>query len=314
MRKPLFLLALFSLSLASCADTDQLYDANAYRTGTFEDHVYKVWEGETLQAYAQTTQGKTLKHDAQGYFNGSGRYEVTDTTCSLYGYKDAQTRHPNWFITPENQPLYWGGPGDAFDDIMDHHNSTGWVDNSSLYDKIYSQNKRLDRFYPKFSRGYLSKLYNGQIKCDGWSYLALVLAESKGFGTMFPYELASAEYIAFPLLVGTGESPREGGFRRIVSLDIHFTFYKYADTPSGLAGYKVTCSDVELQCNCGSAYTSLMGFTFADAGLDPRGIVGMSITYDVKNDPRGLNADFSTEGPHVGLCVYEMLVPDSTWY
>ena len=70
---------------------------------------------------------------------------------------------------------------------------------------------------------------------------------------------------------------------------------------------------MNLSCNNGSSNTSLIGFTFADAGIDPKGIVGMSINWELVEDPAGASDVFSEQGYHDGICVYEVLFPDSTW-
>ena len=304
------LTTLLCLSLVSCVDTERLYPQGAYLTGTFVEHVYDVWEGGTKQGFSNLVHQKELSRGEHGFFAGNG---PTDNVYECYGNEEAKRYHPNYFVNSAGQELYWGYYGNTFDnrpeDII--NNGPGkYADNSPLYDKVYSQNKRLDRFYEKFSRGYLSKLYNGQIKCNGWSYYAMMVLSDQGYGTMFPYELANAEYFAMSVLMGTDQEIDP----RIVTSDIHVTFYKYSS--AGLEGYQVRLDDVDLSCNAAAARTSLVGFTFADAGIDPRGIVGMSITYDDLNDHvvTDASSDFSKDGYHDGLCVYEVLFPDSTWY
>lgn len=304
------LLGLLSMSLCSCVDTEFLYPQGAYLSGTFVDHVYNVWEGNTKQGYNNIKYAKTLSRGKNGYFAGNG---PTDNPLECYGNLEAKQYHPDYFVNNAGEELHWGYYGGAYDgrpeDII--NNGPGvYADNSPLYETVYSQNKRLDRFYPKFSRGYLSKLYNGQIKCNGWSYYAMMVLSSEGYGTMFPYELADATYFATSVLMGTDQEID----RRIVTSDIIVTFYKFASV--GLEGYQVRLPGVDLSCNSAAARTSLVGFTFEDAGISPRGIVGMSITYEnlVDHVVTDASSDFTSEGYHDGLCVYEILFPDSTWY
>ena len=308
MNKARLILSLCSIGcLASCADTAQLYERDAFMGGTYVEHVYNVWEGQTKQGYNNIVFSKTLDNVKGGYFCGSGRY---DTAKNCYGYGQAKSWYPQYFKNSQGKDLYWGtelGISDIVPGAVGQY-----ADNSSLYDIVYSQSKRLDRLYEKFSRGYLSKLYNGQIKCNGWSYYAMAVVSNEGFGTMFPYELKNAEYFATSLLVSTDYTP--AGVGRIVRVNPHFTFYKYAS--AGLEGYKVTLNDVHLSCNAGAALTSLVGFRFADVGINPESIVGFSLTYDFIEDmgaPSATN-DFSVEGIHDGVSVYEVLFPDSVWY
>lgn len=301
-RLPLFGVLLFAL--VSCADTDQLYEPGAYLNGPFVDHVYNVYEQDTKQGLGNIKYAKTLQNEDHGYFAGSGSY-ASPRDC--YGYGQAYSRHPEWFKNAEGRDLKWGMEL-GYSDIVPGKIG-GYADNSVLYDLIYSQNKRLDRFYERFSRGYLSKLYNGQIKCNGWSYYAMMLLSNEGFGTMFPYELKSAEYFATSLLIATD---KEEGGGRVVTADIDFSFFKYADSGE-LESYVVTLEGVNLSCNAGAAYTSLVGFTFADAGINPESIVGLSINWRLVHDGEGISNDFSADGYHDGLAVYELLFPDSSW-
>lgn len=309
-KRSLALLALGAVALTSCVDTDQLYARDAYLGGTYVEHEYNVWEGNTKNAYQdRIVYEKTLQNEKNGYFCGQGDYSAPS---KCFGNGQAKERHPEWFKTKEGNDLYWGY-GDGHVDIIDAGAGV-YVDNSPLYDAIYSQNKRLDRFYEGFSRGYLSKLYNGQIKCNGWSYYAMAVISDQGFGTMFPYELSSSEYFATSLLVSTDDETNDPGVRgRVVTVTVHATFYKY-NAKGELEGYKVTMPNMGLSCNAGAALTSLVGFTFADAGIDPKGIVGMSFTWDLVNDEHGCVSDFKQDGKHDGLSVYEILFPDSTWF
>ncbi|MBO5527721.1 MAG: hypothetical protein J6A47_00160 [Bacilli bacterium] len=318
-KRRLLLLAPTIFGLCACVDTDKVYPQGAYLSGTFVDHVYDVWEGQTKQAFQTNIKSKvTLENKKEGgYFCGNGNSYGGGTASdasTCYGYGQAKEWHPEWFRNKEGKDLVWGFGNAGETDIV--NNGPGkWADNSPLYETVYSQNKRLDRFYEKFSRGYLSKLYNGQIKCNGWSYYAMMVISDQGFGTMFPYELVDAEYFGSVVLVGTDA---EGGDKaRPVIVNIDYTFYKYSDSGS-LEGYQVTVKEAVLSCNAGAARTSLVGFKFADAGIDPKSIVGFSLTYELVKDEcpniEGTpSSDFSKDGYHDGICLYELLFPDSTW-
>lgn len=299
------LLSLAALALTSCADTAQLYPQGAFLNGSYVEHVYNLWEGSTKQGHENIVYSKTLQNEKNGFFCGSGSHEKP-TEC--YGYGQARSWHPEYFLNSAGQSLYWGTEPKV-SDIMPGAPGA-WVDNSELYEVVYSQNKRLDRFYEKFSNGYLSKLYNGQIKCNGWSYYAMAVVSDEGFGTLFPYELKSADYFATSLLVSTDYTPAGKG--RVVEANVEFTFYKLA--ANGLEGYQINLEHLFLSCNAGAYLTSLVGFTFADAGFSPESIVGLSVNWELLNDEAGISSDFSAEGYHDGLSIYEVLFPDSTWY
>ena len=313
MNKRLHLpILLCALTLASCTDTSQLYNPSDYLSGTFVEHCYNVWEGSTKTGHSSIVHSKMLfqlpfekDSQAKGFFAGSGR-TGQEYLNVCYGYGQAFTYHPDYFLNDEGKTLYWGKEG--ISDIVPGEIG-GWADNSSLYNLIYSQNKRLDRRYEEFSRGFLSKLYNGQIKCNGWSYYAMAVLSPEGYGTMFPYELVSSDYFAMAVLMGTDDERSA----RVAIADFDITFYKYSDDGTSLLGYQVLLSEVNLSCNNGSSNTSLVGFTFADAGIDPKGIVGMSMNWNLVYDPTNPSDDFTKEGYHDGICLYEVFFPDSTW-
>ncbi len=311
-KRTLLPVLLLGMTLASCTDTSQLYNPHDYLSGTFVEHCYNVWEGSTRKGHDNIVYSKTLFQlpfekdaTAHGYFSGSGKTGQENlNVCN--GYGQAYAYHPEYFLNSEGKVLSWGKEG--ISDIVPGEVG-GWADNSSLYNVIYSQNKRLDRRYEGFSRGFLSKLYNGQIKCNGWSYYAMAVLSPDGYGTMFPYELVSSEYFAMAVLMGTDEET----VARVTVADFDITFYKYSDDGTSLLGYQVNLPEVNLSCNNGSSNTSLVGFTFADAGIDPKGIVGMSMNWSLVDDPAGASDDFSAEGTHDGICLYEVFFPDSTW-
>ena len=246
-------------------------------------------------------------HVPEGYFSGSGN-TGQENLASCNGYGQAKRYHPDYFKLSDGTELAWGG-GDPSDIVPGEYGA--WADNSPLYNRVYSQNKRLDRFYEGFSRGFVSKFYNGQIKCDGWSYYAMAVLSPEGYGTMFPHELVSSEYFAMAVLMGTDYFDHAPA--RVAVADIDVTFYKYSNDGRSLVGYQVLLDDVNLSCNNSSSKTSLVGFTFADVGIDPKGIVGMSMNWGLVEDPTGAGDDFGAEGYHDGICLYEVLFPDSTW-
>lgn len=306
-KSSLLLLPLIALSLCSCVDTEELYIGNAYVSGEFTNNAYTIYHPKIEEAKNRIVYDKVIQNEEHGFFNGSGDFS-SPSACA--GFAQAKQWHDKdgWFQNNDGTPLYWGNePGKS--DVTSHSVGT-WSDPSPLYGVIYSQTKKLTRFYPNFARGYLSKLYNGQIKCDSWSYYAMVLTKPEGYGQLFPYELFRADYFAFSLR-GASDSP--GGTARVATYDINVTFYKYGNG-NVVEGHRITMKDVSLNVNGGSNNTALVGFTFADVGYNPLGTIGMSVDWTLVNDPLGASSDFSaSEGYHIGLCLYEILFPDSEW-
>lgn len=314
-----------ALLLSSCADTSELYKGDAYISQNFLENRYNVWDDGLREA--DISSKKTLNNvnedgSTRGcYFAGS---EIKGSTC--YGYGQLKSRYPEALVNGD-KTLYWtvpsGGvrlsdgtfvPGGL--DIV--NNGVGkWADQSGLEEVLYGQNKKLARLNKAFSRGYLSKLYNGQIQCDAWSSYSLVELDKGGYGALFPCELHDASYFAF---AARGGSDTPAGCGRLSRFDIDVTFYKLEKT--GYVGTTFNLSNVPLETNISAEDTSLVGFYFSEVGFDPSGVVGMSMTYSLKEDEVTLDGevihpsdDFDDDAKyHTGLMLLEVLFPDSVWY
>lgn len=324
-RRVLVLLPLCVLALASCEDTNELYKGDAYVTQSFVKNRYNTWDSKIKKAEIASTKDLFQYSNTNdiGYFSGSGKH---DSDASSYkglaqarDYASNFDNRKNDFKNNKGDDLYWTYTGtlngehyyDA--DIIDKGVGV-WVDQAPLVNTVYGQTKKLSGINSKFSKGYLSKLYNGQIQCDAWSSYSLVELDQSGYGTMFPLELESSKYFAFS---ARGGSDTPSGSGRITVFDITVTFYKYVNKV--LQGFSVTMRDVYLQTNYSAEFTALTGFYFEDVDYDPKGTVGMSMTYSiVKDNPKGYvtTSDFDNEEEgiyHIGLMLLEVFLPDSTW-
>ena len=102
---------------------------------------------------------------------------------------------------------------------------------------------------------------------------------------------------------------------------MHITFYKYGADRTSYVGTRVDMNNVKLQTNKSAEITTLIGFYFEDIGYDPKGVVGMSMTFDLIEDVYSKggetiypSSDFSDGNEyHFGLILLEVFFPDSTW-
>ena len=323
-KKNVALSLLLSFFLASCADTSELYPGNAYVSPHFLENHYSHWD-EGLKE-ARIASQKTLRNvnedgSTRGcYFAGS---DLSGNSC--YGYGQLKARHPD-AVQSGDSSLYWTVPSGGVTlsdgtfvpgglDIV--QNGVGvWADQSGLEGILYGQSKKMSRINPAFSRGYLSKLYNGQIQCDAWSSYSLVELDKTGYGTRFPAELHDGPYVAFSC---RGGSDTPSGKGRVSRFDISLTFYKIEK--EGYVGSTFVLDGVPLETNISAEDTSLVGFYFDEVGYDPSGVVGMSVTYSLQEDEIDLDGetirpsdDFSDgEKYHTGLMMLEVFFPDSEW-
>ncbi len=323
---------LICLSLISCADTSELYKGNAYIAVNFIDNRYSIWPDKLKNATIKETKNLVnVKEDGSTngcYFAGS---DIAGDGVTCYGYNQLKARHPEAVTvdgTKDGTPLYWTIPSGGMTlsngtriyagaDII--NNGVGeWADQSPLVGVLYGQTKKLNLLNSAFSRGYLSKLYNGQIQCDAWSSYSLVELDRSGYGTFFPVELHSASYFAFSCRGGSDTPGASGG--RLSRFDINVTFYKLEN--EGYTGTTFALDNVPLETNISAEHTSLVGFYFDEVGYDPSGVVGMSVTYSLKEDKSLIDGvyvcptdDFDDPDAtyHTGLIMLEVLFPDSEW-
>lgn len=310
-KSALLAMLLLPMALASCADTSELFPNDAYIDSAFVKNRYNLWDKGLKEARHVATFPLTNEESAPArYFNGSGLH---DSVLDAHGYDQAKSWHPSAFLNSRGEDLRWEP------DIVE--GSVGqWRDQSPLYDVAYGQSKKLTRINSKFGRGYLSKLYNGQVRCNAWSSYSLVEIDKSGYGTLFPAELEKAPYFAMSL---RGGSDTAGANPRLSRFDINVTLYKLSSDNVTYEGTTFAMKDAYLQTNYSAEYTSLLGFYFNEIGGDfnPAGVVGMSVDFKMVEDFAGLkdNAvptsdDFDDNAQfHTGLCLLEVLFPDSTW-
>lgn len=310
VRKAFLLLTLIPLS--SCADVAELYPGDAYVGGDFLHNHYSHYDNGIKEAVVEKTiELVNDKSASSRYFCGSGEFNALN---KFQGFDQAKEWHPESFGNLVWSPdIYNPGIG-------------VWADQSSMVGKAYGATKKMSLINEKFSRGYLSKLYNGQVRCNAWSSYSLVELDETGYGTIFPAELSSAPYFAMAVRGGSDYGPW-----RIATFDINVTFYK-EDLNRKLVGTKFTLNGVKLQANYSSEMTSLVGFYFNEIGetYDPKGIVGMSMDFSLVEESYDLYSAQAKEALgdipscstnfkdgseyHIGLILLEVLFPDSTWF
>lgn len=184
------------------------------------------------------------------------------------------------------------------------------------FGKYYS----LGRVDSSFRKGYLSKLYNGQIYCDGYHSLAFVCLENNGFTQIYDKEIDVGDTFLMSFRGGSDFVGGKGHDRnepRISSFDLSIDFYYKNGSQYDFVS--VNAEDVITETDHGGEGTTMFGFRFEDVGIDPSGIVGIGVHYDNFEDRySSVTGSIDSHRPNekeyqFGLLLYEIMFPGATW-
>lgn len=170
-------------------------------------------------------------------------------------------------------------------------------------------NNKLTSIDTSFAYGYLSKLYDGRISCGGLYQKSRVQLDKSGYATFFPKELKSASTFYMALRGGTTcEKP----LRANLIVDYEVTFYIHITNSDTYDKVVYKLNDVETITDFGGD-TRLYSFSLTESIKDA---VAMSITYNLKDTSHPeITDDYKDEEKeHFAIMLYEILLPNSTWF
>ena len=221
--------------------------------------------------------------------------------------------------------------------VKDQAGSNQKISLSSLYDwvpqyvdqsdeQFFSKNPSFGRYYSlgrvdsRFKNGYLSKLYNGQLYCDGYHSLAFVCIENNGFTQLFPKKIENADYFVMSFRGGsdyTGGRNSYGSEPRLSAFDLYLDFY-YEN--NGKYDYVTVKNEkVVTETDHGGEATTMFGFRFSEIGVDAKNICGIGVHYSSFEDLySSVSGKISSEMPkkneyQFGLLMYEIMFPNASW-
>ena len=193
--------------------------------------------------------------------------------------------------------------------------------NSDIYTppegkKSYGQTFALSKTESSFKYGYVSKLFNGQMFCNGNYEIARVQIDESGFGMEFNKELDKYSYFALNLKASL-DYRRDGKNTNIPAhsskVELIVNFYCKTDSQK-YHRIPVSYTIESIRTNAsetidGSNYT-FFGFSLNNIKIDR--CVGISIEYKLISD------EYIASHPNDGwthcLLLYELFLPNSTWH
>lgn len=172
-----------------------------------------------------------------------------------------------------------------------------------------------------FSYGYLSKLYDGRLRCDGLTTRSRVQTDGEGFAAFFPKEYRGSDSIAFALRGGTTVNWGRNYRKTSAKVNLHFNFYKRVENTKTYNTFTLNFNSLEIPSD-DNGKTIYVEMELANLANYMAGAVAMSFTFELA-DPSEYGAinitdkyrtDTNKEKEHFSIMLYEFLLPNSKWY
>ena len=296
--KLLFLLPTFLLT--SCQyGLREVYDGNAYNDPIFENNFYRVWDADIAKGSKKIASTKEIALDKDKDFVFTSYDDENFHACEMnydkYKYSDAVLKSED-----EEIPSY----GPSF---------------------------KLSNCDSSFRYGYISKLFDGKMFCNGHFQLARVQIDEGGFAHLFEKELSDASYFAmnFKSSLDYTTKYRFAQSNSTIKLTVSFYLKNNSATYDEL---KVSYVLDNVRTNPSESHTSncytFFGFQLSDRiSLDR--CAGFGVSYELIDvNPTATwkeegstttqsktftKEELKSEGIAHSLMLYEVLLPNSTW-
>lgn len=295
--KSILILSITSFMLMSCNKTNELYPGYAYDTGKFETNYY-------------------LEHNNVDQINVS---KTTEFDASKYTFISNPTFGKKITGLTENDQTYTSPSGEK--KFLEWNIDTPIED----YGTGYGPTENLSSIDDSFKNGFLSRLYDGRVRCDGYYAKSRVQLNKTGYSSFFPKQLVDSRYFAMAL---RGQTSCEGYEYSTAITDFKLTLYKHISNSNDYEAYVVSMNDILVPSNT-HGISSLMCFYFVDVfGLNYQtmlnGVVAMTLTFSLDQLISTDSGDYEKYGipvddkddekhPHFCIMLYEIMIPRSSW-
>lgn len=267
------------IALSACGySLRELYNGDSYNSPNFLENYYSVKESSFDNAKLSK---KTELNSNQVFLKfGDEKFKELVPSYDSYDYKDQK----KWLYSDK---------------------------------KFYGEEVKMSKFDDTFKYGMISKLFDGQLFCDGDYQLSRMQLNETGFSTKFKKEGSNFDYFMMNFKGATVLKTPDGckivpeSFMMNVNLDLKV----YMNSDSGLIYEEITCPisfkanniDTESQYFC-------FGFSMKNDFSFER-VVGVSLGYELTSLEM-ISGSLIAVDPslyYTSMFLYEMSMPNSIW-
>ena len=289
-----------ALLLSSCGyGVKEVYQGIPYNSSNFVENYYNVWDS-SINPYSSDN-------------------KIKETAETLE-------------LSDQNKLFY------TLNDTNFHELDSGWPTYNYVYDKMeptdgtkaYGPAVKLSNYDNSFKYGVISKMFDGQMFCNGDFQNARTQVESmnqdekKGFGVLFSKECNDASYFMmnFKCSVVTESSQNLVSGKSNFELYVSFVLktdsgYKYVPTKTVVENVPTNSGDDHDESRPESVrFTGRNGsyvcFGFSVKELNLNRLIGFTVQYKLLSDT--VSVQYPTEKAYHAIMLYEASFPHTTWH
>lgn len=273
---------LSSILLTSCSlALDEVYRSDEYNSVIFSENYYTIWDSRIDENNSKNKIKEIKNHTLD---------ETSDLVFeTFYENNDGKTYSKNLLLASGNDISKYV--------YSDYDTGQGIPVGEGL---------KLSKQDDSFKYGVLSKLYDGQIFCEGGFELVRVQIKESGFGQVFDKQGRDLEYFALNFKSANDFKQEVKPNSHTTVIDLKISFYEKDDDRYNK--YTFT-HNMEVSSNSGETY-NFFGFKIPSY---VKNIQGYSVEYDIIEDEYAKNEDPSKVLEH-SLLLYETFLPGATWH
>lgn len=279
------IMVLASILLSSCSlALDEVYRSDEYNSVIFGENYYRIWDSriDSSNSKNKIKETKEYRLDVNGDLVFETFYEDNDHNKG-----------------PSKNLLLASG-----NDIKNsNYDYTDYAGNNS---KPIGEHLKLSKQDESFKYGVLSKLYDGQLFCNGGFELVRVQIDEGGFGQVFDKQGTDLNYFALNFKAANDFKQENKPEAHISEIDIKVSFYEKDDDKYIKHTF---IHNMDVLSNAGETYY-FFGFKI---NSNVKNIQGISVEYNLLSDQYAQDENDPNYLEHA-LLLYEIFLPGTTWH